>query len=243
MPSEVSLDGRMKLRSLLDCFQNTAGLAVEGLEGTTAELIGRGYAWVLSFYEVDFFCELPKIDEEFTVKTYHDPSHGYNTLRMFHAENEAGKEFVRAKTSWLLVDIKGGKPVKPLAHLPEIMSGDVEDISPEFREIPFITRTDGFKDIEVGFHALDYNGHVNNAVYFEWVYDNAPVDPLTNELVHISALFRSGAKLGENIRLNYEVEDNGTVLFTVNRSNIKKPSAVFLLEWRSKGRKGRKEGE
>ena len=55
MPSEVSLDGRMKLRSVRDCFQNTAGLAVEGVEGTTSELIGRGYAGVLSFYEVDFF--------------------------------------------------------------------------------------------------------------------------------------------------------------------------------------------
>ena len=32
MPSDVSADGRIKLRSLLDYFQDTAGMAVEDIE-------------------------------------------------------------------------------------------------------------------------------------------------------------------------------------------------------------------
>ena len=47
MPSDVGVDGRIKLRSLLNYFQDTAGLAVVDVEGTTTELLARGYAWVL----------------------------------------------------------------------------------------------------------------------------------------------------------------------------------------------------
>ena len=50
MPSDVSCDGRIKLRSLLNYFQDTAGLAVEDIEGTSTELYSRGYAWVLMKY-------------------------------------------------------------------------------------------------------------------------------------------------------------------------------------------------
>lgn len=239
-PSDVSFDGRMKLRSLLDCFQNTAATAVEKLEGNTAQLTAKGYAWVLTDYEIDFTGDLPFIDETFTLRTYHDPSHGYKTLRMFRGENDGGKEFVTAKSCWLLVDLRTGKPVKPIAHLPEITTGDVEQISPEFSDIPPLTEADGSTDIHVGFHSIDYNGHVNNAVYFEWVYDNSPIDHSAEELKHVSASFRSGAKLGEIVALKFQAKDTKTVLFTVNRNNIKKPSACFMLQWRERCRGNRK---
>ena len=53
-PSDVSCFGTIKLKSLLDYFQDTAGIAVEDIEGTTSELIAKGYAWVLTRYEIEF---------------------------------------------------------------------------------------------------------------------------------------------------------------------------------------------
>ncbi|MBQ7214413.1 MAG: hypothetical protein IJS39_00315, partial [Synergistaceae bacterium] len=71
LPSDSSSLGTIKLRSLLDYFQDTAGLAVEDIEGTTTELIARGYAWVLTRYEIEFIGKLPAIDEKFTISTFH----------------------------------------------------------------------------------------------------------------------------------------------------------------------------
>ena len=224
-PSDVSMDGRLKLRSLLDYFQNTAGLAVENIEGSTTELLSRGYAWVLARYEIDFFDRLPSLDEEFTLSTYHDPSHGYNTLRVFHvSKNDA--EIVRAKSSWLLVDVKTGRAVKAASHLPEISNGDTSAITPEFAEIPEVPEIKSAKKIPVKWHDLDYNGHVNNAVYFGWIFDELEQDAVLRK---ISASFRSGAKLGEVITLESGIA-GGAVIFSVIRDGVKKPSANFCVE-------------
>ena len=164
LPSDTSCQGTIKLRSLLDYFQDTAGLAVEDIEGTTTQLIARGYAWVLTRYEIEFIGKLPMIDEKFTLTTFHDPNHGYNTLRVFQANSLEGRPIAWAKTSWLLLDLAAGRPVKPSAHIPEITSRDTQEIAPEFHDIPDFDDADTEAETvrHVGFHDLDYNGHVNN---------------------------------------------------------------------------------
>ena len=228
MPSDVSCDGRIKLRSLLNYFQDTAGMAVEDVEGTATELYLRGYAWVLMRYEIEFTGNLPRLDETFTINTFHDPNHGYNTLRMFQVYN--GEEhIVSAKTSWLLVDVNTGRPVKPVSHIPGITSRDNEDISPDFRDIPAVSDVAYTVKIPVMFHDLDYNSHVNNAVYFEWVYDSSPIDLMTHSLRTVCASFRSGARLGETVTLDFSADG----ACRITRPDVSKPCANFLCEWRS----------
>ena len=233
-PSDVSCNGTIKLKNLLDYFQNTAGLAVEDIEGNTSELISKGYAWVLMRYEIEFIGKLPAIDEKFTITTYHDPSHGYNTLRVFDVRSQNGNPIIWAKTSWLLLDLAAGRPVKPAAHLPEILKRDTQEISPDFNDIPESANENVIKNVEfpVKFHDLDYNAHVNNAVYFSWVYDETPIDLMTHELKSVYASFRSGAKLGEKVTLTFSKLNESNFTCKILRENINKPSANFLCSWK-----------
>ncbi len=237
MPSDVSCNGTIKLRNLLNYFQDTAGLAVEDIEGTAAELFSRGYAWVLSRYEIDFAGKLPALDETFTIMTYHDPNHGYNTLRCFRVKASDGRDIITAKTSWLLVDTKAGRPTKPAAHIPGLAQSNTQAIPSDFTDIPAFDDTEIAKTIDfpVMFHDLDYNSHVNNAAYFEWVYDGSPVDVMENELAKMCASFRSGARLGENVRLQFSLKDEVS-LCRVLRQGVKKPCAEFMCVWRKKER-------
>ena len=234
-PSDVSCQGNLKLKNLLDYFQNTASLAVENIEGTTTDLIARGYAWVLTRYEIDIIGKLPALDEKFFITTFHDPSHGYNILRVFDVKNSEGNSIAWAKSSWLLLDLANMRPVKAASHLPEILTRDTAEISPDFSEFPEREESEIIKsvDIPVRFHDLDYNSHVNNAVYFGWVFDECPVDLMNKELKFISAEFRTGAKIGEKVTLNYEKIQNETETFKckIFRENVKKPSANFILTW------------
>lgn len=232
-PSDVSSKGTIKLKSLLDYFQNTAGLAVQDIEGTTTELIARGYAWVLTRYEIEITGRLPSLDEKFLIGTFHDPSHGYNTLRVFDVKSIDERPIAWAKSSWLLLDLATGRPVKAAAHLPEINSGDAEAISPDFQEVKDFEDEKILRsvDFNVRFHDLDYNAHVNNAAYFAWVFDECPVDLMTHELKFISASFRSGAKFGEKVTLNYSSAGENIFACRILRENVKKPSANFILEW------------
>ncbi|MBQ7592992.1 MAG: hypothetical protein IJU48_01410 [Synergistaceae bacterium] len=235
-PSNASSDGTIKLRSLLDYFQDTAGLAVEDIEGTATELFARGYAWVLTRYEINFLGKLPMLDEKFVISTFHDPSHGYNTLRKFYVNSHDGKKIIDAKTSWFLVDVKTGRPVKAAAHIEGIDKGNVEPISPDFEEIPELDEENITRSVDfpVRFHDLDYNAHVNNANYFAWVHDECPVDFGSHELKKLCASFRSGAKLGEVIKLQFEARESNFYVCRIIRPDLKKPSAEFSLLWQQK---------
>lgn len=229
-PSDVGSDGRIKLRSLLDYFQDTAGLAVEGVEGTATELLQKGYAWVVMKYEIDFHAPLPKLDQSIDIHTFHDPFHGYNTLRVFRVYS-GERLIVSAKTSWLLVDVKSGRPVKPLAHIPGIDGGDSGEIEPQFREIPEAEGAVHSSEISVKYHDTDSNGHVNHAVYFEWVYELGIREDMTRELLRIAGEFRSGAKRGEAVVIEYSIEGD-MELCRILRAGVKKPCANFSVEWK-----------
>ena len=224
-PSDVSCLGTLKLKNLLDYFQNTAGLAVENIEGTTTDLIARGYAWVLTRYEIEFLGKMPALDEKFFISTFHDPSHGYNTLRVFDVRDAKKNPIAWAKSSWLLLDLANMRPVKAVAHLPEIAKQEVQEISESDEIIKSVSFPVKFRD-------LDYNSHVNNAVYFSWIFDECPIDLMKSELKSIYASFRSGAKCGEKVTLNYSKIDENFFACKILRENVKKPSANFILIWK-----------
>ncbi|MBQ3448277.1 MAG: hypothetical protein IJG34_00030 [Synergistaceae bacterium] len=236
LPSDASCQGSIKLRSLLDYFQDTAELAVMDIEGSATELAAKGYAWVLTKYEIDFTGRLPVIDEKFFIHTFHDPSHGYNTLRVFQVESQNGTPVVYAKTSWLLLDLAAGRPVKAIAHIPGISERDTESINPEFKEIAESENVIQETERHVKFHELDYNSHVNNAVYFEWIFDETPVDFITHELKSVYASFRSGAKFNEKVMISISKSESqeNTFMYKIMRENVKKPGANFMCVWKLK---------
>ena len=236
LPSDSSCLGTIKLKNLLDYFQDTAGMAVDDIEGTATELNARGYSWVLTRYEIEFIGKLPTLDEKFSIRTFHDPSHGYNTLRVFEVQSEKGNPIAYAKTSWLLLDLAVGRPVKPAAHIPEILTRETSEINPDFQDIPKLEDNNIIKSVEfpVKFHDLDYNAHVNNAVYFGWVYDESPVDFMNYEIKTVCASFRTGAKFGEKVTLNYSQLEPQNYICEIFRENVKKPSANFLCYWQKK---------
>ncbi|MDR3229989.1 MAG: hypothetical protein LBT65_00995 [Synergistaceae bacterium] len=207
MPSSVGCAGEIKLRRLLDFLQDTAALAVENREGTPGELMGRGYAWVLLRYELEVTGRLPGMDESITIETRHTPNDGLHTLRVFRVFNEANRAetLVMAKTSWVLIDLAAGRPVRAGQHLPEIFTDVADDppIDPDFTPIPKLSKSDetGFSTtlFPVRFHDLDANGHVNNAVYFEWAFEATPLDLPAWSVREMRSEFRVSAKLGDAI--------------------------------------------
>ncbi len=215
LPSDASCHGELKLHGLLNHLQDTASLAATGLEGGPTQVLARGYSWVLLRYEVELLQRLPAMDEHFVVKTFHDMNHGYRTLRVFQVETPSGVPLVWAKTSWLLLDLAAGRPVRPAAHLPEFLSCDTEPIDPDFRDIPDFSEPGAGEVHEtvypVRFHDLDANGHVNNAVYFEWIFEATPIDLMTWGPRSISASFRASAKLGDVLTVRVcELEESGS---------------------------------
>jgi medium-chain acyl-[acyl-carrier-protein] hydrolase len=218
MPSEVGCTGEIKMRALLNRLQDAAGLAVQHSEGATSELMERGYAWVLLRYELKVEKRLPGMDETVVLETRHTPGDGFYTLRVFRIfdEKDEAKTLVSARTSWVLIDLAAGRPVRATQRLPEIFSDVADDplIDGDFTAIPKLSRLkkrpeeensqENEKSFPVRFHDLDANGHVNNAVYFEWVWESTPLDLLDWSIREINGEFRVSVKLGETVLVRVE---------------------------------------
>lgn len=243
MPSDASCTGEIKLRALLNYLQNVAGMAVLHLEGSTSRLMERGYAWVLLQYEVKLD-RLPLIDEPFQVRTRHATGDGFHTLRVFDVRSPSGEALVQAKTSWVLLDRAAGRPVRAAQHLPEFFAACDQTIDPAFGTIPKlgpgVEAADGL--FPVRFHDLDANGHVNNAVYFEWAYEATPLDLWEYGLREIRASFRTSARFGDVITVRVREQEPekqkkqtaGTRAFAFalsGQENPGKPMARFYSVW------------
>jgi acyl-ACP thioesterase len=222
MTSEAGCTGEIKLRALLNRLQDVAGLAVKEREGSPGALMKRGYAWVLLRYALEVERRLPGIDEDISIETRHTLNDGFYTLRVFRVfstSNEA-ETLVLAKTSWVLIDLAAGRPVRAVQHLPEVFSGVADDppIDPDFAPIPkFQVRSEQARPEQthsiherlfpVRFHDLDTNGHVNNAVYFEWAFEATPLDLLAWSVREVQAEFRVSAKFGDTVLVKVREEE------------------------------------
>ena len=141
------------------------------------------------------------------------------------------------------MDLAAQRPVKPIAHLPEITTQDVLEINPDFQEIPQLsneTNNENNQEFvinrEVLFHDLDINGHVNNAAYFEWIFESTPLDLMNNKIKSINASFRSGIKWRDKVEIRISKHENGFLYRVMNLSqpNKHKPSAEFFCVWQAK---------
>ena len=248
MPSEVGCTGEIKMRAFLNRLQDAAGLAVGA--GSPGELMRRGYAWVLLKYELKVEKHLPGIGETVLLETRHTPGDGFYTLRVFrvfHEKNEA-ESWGSAKTSWVLIDLAAGRPVRATQRVPEIFSDVAGDppIDGDFMAIPKLSgpheneKALHEKSFEVRFHDLDANGHVNNAVYFEWIWE-APPDPLDWSVREIYAEFRISVKFGDTVRVRMKEQPSteaGTRCWVYDMTVAEDPKARsvarFFAVWVSR---------
>ncbi|GHV34327.1 acyl-ACP thioesterase [Synergistales bacterium] len=214
-PSEAGCSNEIKIRALLDIFQDTASLAVKDKEGSPGALMARGYAWVLLKYEIDVATRLPGMDEEVIIETRHTSGDGFHTLRVFRVSPalDESKTLVLAKTSWVLIDLASSRPVRAIQHIPEVFEDVIDDvpIDPDFTKIkkPSDVKTSETL-FPVRFHDLDANGHVNNAVYFEWAFEATPLDLTAWSVRSMKADFSKSVKYKDTVKVKVcETENAG----------------------------------
>jgi medium-chain acyl-[acyl-carrier-protein] hydrolase len=132
--------------------------------------------------------------------------------------------------------------VRPSSHIPEILERDTSTVDPYFREIPAFPGDAEAREIPwpIRFHDLDVNGHVNNAAYFEWIFEATPLDPMEWDIRSISASFRSSARFGDALLIrSAELEPAGgvrTFIYNIVKPQAEgvrsaKPMTAFICSW------------
>ena len=200
---EAGIANHVTLPTLCNYMQEAAGISAARLGWGIQALQAEGITWMLSRLRVSVSRYVPW-GTTITVRTWPSGTKGrLIAKRCFLGLDEKGEELFRASSEWLYVDMNAQK----IAKLPETFGELVPPGTPDF-ELPDIggkfahlPSVNGSADVLTRSSDLDFNDHVNNVHYVEWMLEggghgHAGRVTLPGEM---DIVFRQAAKAGESL--------------------------------------------
>jgi len=185
--------------ALLNYLQDSAGDHAGRLGLSVIDLVKRGLTWVLSRYHVVIH-RYPALGERLEVVTWPSGKHGYFAIRDFEVTDGNGGPVLSATSSWMVIGLEDKHTVKV-----DDVVGPAYAVAKRALEDPFasIPVPEG-RESEVRFRVesghLDWNRHVNNAVYVQWALESVAPEVLMNRRPSdIEVSYRAEAFYGDEV--------------------------------------------
>lgn len=193
---ESGVTNHVTLPTLCNYMQEAAGLSADELGWGIHSLQDAGLTWMLSRLHVKVADYVPW-GTGLTMRTWPSGMKGrLLATRCFRVADETGRVVLEADSEWLYVDMKAQKITK----LPEEFAALVpegtpkvtfDDIGGKSVKLPSVTEK---AEVLVRQSDLDFNDHVNNVHYVEWMLEALPGRVGPSE---IDIVFRSAARAGD----------------------------------------------
>ncbi len=171
---DVDRNGGLTLAAAFNYFQEIAGNHAESLGVGKDVLAEAGQAWILSRMSVEVD-RRPRWGERVEARTWPRGTDRLFAIRDYELADGSGAIVARGRSAWLVVDVAKLRPLRPQFLTDRIPLNEGRDALPggaaglEAADglLPAGTRAAAYSDI-------DYNGHVNNARYVQWIQDCLP---------------------------------------------------------------------
>ncbi|MDR0554107.1 MAG: acyl-ACP thioesterase [Treponema sp.] len=196
----VDRSDRLTLASTFDFFQEAAISHAENL-GVGREVMARlGRLWVLSRISV-FMERRPRWGETVTVRSWPRGWEKLLAIRDYDIQDVSGRSVIRGRGSWVIMDIERRRPLRPQTVMDTLPLNEGQDALPD---------GGGGLEIRGNLHQvgerkalysdIDYNGHVNNARYIQWIQDITEPETLERaDKIRLDINYLSEVKPGETI--------------------------------------------
>lgn len=171
---DVDQANRLTLAAACNYCQEIAGTHA-GLLGVGADYMqAHGLVWVLSRMSL-VLDSRPKHGDTVLVETWPRGTDRLFALRDYELRNEAGAPLGRGRSAWLIVDAASFRPRRPEAITTGLPLNDARDALDD--GVMPVVGAEGLSPVSeraVAYSDLDYNGHMNNARYTQWIQDVLP---------------------------------------------------------------------
>lgn len=178
--NDVDPSGGITPFAVFNYFQDAAEAHAERIGVGRERMSNNKQVWVLSRMSV-LIERRAKLDDDVVLRSW---PRGYDRLfcvRDYDIADASGNIMVRARSGWLVVDREKRRPLRPQSlslDIPVNDGLDAFDGSPSGLE----TRSKLVKITErrASYSDIDFNGHMNNARYVQWIQDCADGAALQN---------------------------------------------------------------
>ena len=158
---------RVSLRDIFTLFQRVAGDHVDSLNLGRAYFDAIGAAWVLTSEHM-VVTAMPAPGQTVKVSTWPGDTKFALFPRYFLLEDLEGNELIGAGSLWSIMDLKARKilyPEQSGVSVTGIVTGRETPLAKTVRSV----KSEPVLDMTVTAADIDVNGHMNNAVYLDWL--------------------------------------------------------------------------
>jgi len=214
--SECGSRGTLTLAKIIDYFQDSSSAHSEELGAGMKFLEEQGGAWVLNSWQLEVN-RYPDIMEEIELNTWPSDFKGVFGPRSFCMKGENGEVLALARTLWVYIDVKTGRPAKPSEEL--IQKYEIEpaiEMEEVSRKIQIPKEMEAIDYISVRKYHIDTNQHVNNSQYVQMALETFPQSFSAKKL---RVEYKKAAVFGDRIYIKKAVEAERTVVALCDEQN------------------------
>ena len=209
----------LKPASFMDMAQEIAYWAAQELGFGYDDLHIHHVAWVLSRMHFHFE-NPPKWRDNVSLYTWHKGADGLFYLRDFFLQDADGNRLVTCTSSWVVIDERTRRLVRPEEMQDKLSTGDVDDAIAE--RAPKVAMPRGAEPEPAGEHTVVYSdldiiGHTNNARYMVWAMDCIDYETVSGRRVRDAYInFNKETTPGTTVQLfRLQTEEDGALVWYV----------------------------
>lgn len=207
----VDVAGRWRADSILTEMQELGEDHAAHLGFSRNFLVQNGMCWVLSRLQVNMN-SYPQCGEEIRMYTWPGQVQGLYFPRYFRFLAADGRELGGAVTAWVLLGLENRRVLRPNALPGEIPLND----EPAYLPLPGKLAVEGAQPVarrQVAYSDLDFNGHMNNARYAQWICDILDTERLSGQgLSSLQINYIAEGRPGEEITLGLLAQGDGVCI-------------------------------
>jgi len=167
----IDRSDRLTLDAVFQFFQEAAISHAENLGVGREDMTRIGQIWILSRMSVQID-RRPAYCETVTVRSWPRGGEKLFAMRDYDIRDNADIPVIRARSGWLIIDLEKRRPLRPqsvMDTLPKNEGLDALTSGP----VSLAERDNLQKKGErrALYTDVDYNGHVNNVRYIQWIED------------------------------------------------------------------------
>ncbi|MCL2264998.1 MAG: thioesterase [Treponema sp.] len=164
----------LTLDAIFRFFQEAAISHAENLGVGREDMANTGQVWILSRMSV-LVNRRPRYRDTVTVRSWPRGFEKLFAMRNYEIKDKDGVSVVSGRSAWLVVDMEKRRPLRPQIVMDRLPQNEKLDTftAADNAAAALEERTNLQKTAErkAGYTDLDYNGHVNNVRYIQWIED------------------------------------------------------------------------
>lgn len=227
--SDCDEQKRLTWPRLLDLMMQVSNSQLTSWGVGISDLLAKNMGWVVVRYHFEVKA-MPHAGDKVVLTTQASGHNRFFCYRDFGVETPEGEPLIKVTSQWVIIDLAKRKMVPPAEALGEKIADAGPQNVQRFARLHALPEYEQTLAQKVRYYDLDTNRHVDNARYFNWLFDlpgRAFVDK--HEVKTIDIQFDEEVKYGDNVLTAMQQE--GTKSFFKIAAGPKQ-AALCVIDWR-----------